>query len=1463
MAARVNCGKLDLRSLSQDEIISINNQHWLKIDVDEKIYSFQQTPAVVIKFSSMCSATVCDDQQKLNPHLGQVMQNDPSTSQGSSSSTDTTTSLPPSINQNNPAYSGANSAVDMTSLAVFSWFPAAVKPASAVVPMRSNILTYGPYVSDNFGMSAGGTQVDSNTDLAPWVFGSSNLMHQAGEAIAESTVIGLRKSETGSITIPGLPVDTFSNLGIALGGAGPTLSSMSFSFGSGGISTTYQFQTYTPKFGGLSRHIIDRIKDIARNRREQIKFLRNNQITQNKIARKLKVVNNVNKQAAAGGTLQRVMIGEIYNFNKIGDSFTQRTVVGLDTLRDSVREMSYDYDKKAYMSFDGLYSPISKKGDGSLPRYTSFEVGCHKSSSEQASPPFTVASGSSSSSSSAPTVGSLDQYNLEITQKYADPLTNPFEDKEHHQDGEGKGHVIDIVGRKTTVPEKGIITNTYPLDDTEDRYTDDYRMLGMRGPILLHSWGYDLDGKPIPNAADKESDTKSGTFVKEELQDKFLGDWLAKPATWPVAPVDFRFDRKRGVWVSPPGYKVVVAELTQKLEAYGTANARLINKDTEKNKDFGPKLYDKDGKEVKATNEKDSKALIKVVDRLGQKYNIGTKAYCYYDTFKCEYIILQAKPQQSIRFRLIELCTSSAVQPDYGDDWTKYAGYGDKFPNNHILGIRINCDGDAINNKGELISHTDISDEEKKKEIFVNLYDTCGKFGAAYAHYDPNGGTSGYNEWKQKAATGFALICENPSENNCLLGETTSQCSVINPDYDSYDIVFLDSYARFVECTLEQKLYVSNEKASSDYGSDSYKKDNPTGNASAKIVEFYGDSPNGMEPKFYTDKLEEIPFRVFDPFKDSPPERNPFRNLDKDDKVLAIFDENKKKYIIYQALKTDEKIIKFALVDNKDIGDRVSRAVMVDLEGYPISQDGSRLTNSNFSQNFINVFDAFAIHGYSEPNPKYHNFGTTGFGPALGSENFNEHINGIELKCGDQKVPGLPGGSSSNSWKGGPFIGYAVQKKISKEASSTYSGYNVSNEIFFLESFAKFVTGKIASKYGYGSNNADYLGVIYSDNNGPQGYFDGRPPFTRESISQNPKFNLRVQYFIEQHQAGKYITGDLYDEPIDGDVYNSVDGCKFIAKLDHVKSKVNNGSEELYYSIVEVDNIANRGKTAITKKELSDALNAGEITEKADSSTGGIVSEYLDGFMWDKEKSKKNYEKTVIKNRDDWLNKALIMRFGNEQVKHICTNLALYDPQQGIITYIVDHAGTIAQVGEGSLNIGDNSGKFGQPGSLSKTVNNIGNLADPNFYHGIPPIGPNGLENEADRPALKVTNNWMCYDGSKIVALWDETSTPNVEDATYNVIYAREAPVLITGIATSKIRPFDDTGSVSINSQYYPSCPGADKAPVNNLIAQAKNPMGYGAEPNDYVTLQRVFLQTVDNQANYQYIIIGTGKPPE
>jgi hypothetical protein len=629
--AGANCGKLDLDRISEDDLITqVDNVTkkglaWVRAEVDEKVVLItggdnnswpKNGTYAVVKFNEGCFVDICNDAVDFNRSLtllSNLLQTAASTADGQqpdpgqSPNPDSPPSPSESDDHKGQTICGVNigmltegsNQLDTNSINDAGFQPAAIKPYKFNIPMRYNNLTYGPYLSPNFGTSFGGTEVQQNNDLCPWIFGSANAMNVAGTQLVQNMVIGLVKSETGSVTIPGLP--TIANLGAAIA-QGPNLSGMNVSVGSSGITTNYEFKTFTPRLGAITKMGIDRFKELAQAKQEQLRFLRADNLNQLKINKKLNRLqhqrqqNELNNRNAHKASLQRIIAGEIYDWNSDDknepeDEKSQRTIVGVSTLSKSIADMVYDFDKKAYMSLDGIFGPVSKYGDGSLPRFSNYEpeeiTSPHLASPILPQPPFT-ANGECSDSSL-----SYEVYNLDLTQPYFDPLQNKFVEHKYH-DGEGAGHVIDLVGRNQELTSDGLITNFYNPDD-EGRYSEDYRFLGMRGPIVLHSWGYDLDGKPIPNAADSVDDTKDGNFKTTGLKDQFIKDWLKKPATWPVAPIDLRFDRKRGVWVSPQPYKIVVAKIVKEVPAFGSGLGVLVN--------YGNKLYDTDGNEITTDSE--------------------------------------------------------------------------------------------------------------------------------------------------------------------------------------------------------------------------------------------------------------------------------------------------------------------------------------------------------------------------------------------------------------------------------------------------------------------------------------------------------------------------------------------------------------------------------------------------------------------------------------------------------------------------------------------------------------------------------------------------------------------------------------------------------------------------------------------------------------------------------------------
>jgi len=85
------------------------------------------------------------------------------------------------------------------------------------------------------------------------------------------------------------------------------------------------------------------------------------------------------------------------------------------------------------------------------------------------------------------TVAPKKNQSLDISQnllKYIDPATN----KEQTERG---------LGFNADYYQKDILNKDNP------QFLNNQRFLGLRGPIMLHGWGYDKEGYPIPNAADE------------------------------------------------------------------------------------------------------------------------------------------------------------------------------------------------------------------------------------------------------------------------------------------------------------------------------------------------------------------------------------------------------------------------------------------------------------------------------------------------------------------------------------------------------------------------------------------------------------------------------------------------------------------------------------------------------------------------------------------------------------------------------------------------------------------------------------------------------------------------------------------------------------------------------------------------------------------------------------------------
>jgi hypothetical protein len=237
----------------------------------------------------------------------------------------------------------------------------------------------------------------------------------------------------------------------------------------------------------------------------------------------------------------------------------------------------------------------------------------YKSTSpKQTNPPYILASGDdltiiSKNANTGQPSGENNQ-NTIINYSTLNPIlltSGEFSCFQNRQSGDLTGHSIDLIAFGMTVPETGnslklAYSSTVEKNflDYDQNYIDhckeksipgptgssgcpanNARFFGLRGPLMVHAWGYDLEGFPVPNSSGEPKldyngnivrDSNGNTIYKNQIQKSdqtwtepyketsFYKGWGQLPGTWPVGPVDLRWDDIAGVWVAGGnGYKPI------------------------------------------------------------------------------------------------------------------------------------------------------------------------------------------------------------------------------------------------------------------------------------------------------------------------------------------------------------------------------------------------------------------------------------------------------------------------------------------------------------------------------------------------------------------------------------------------------------------------------------------------------------------------------------------------------------------------------------------------------------------------------------------------------------------------------------------------------------------------------------------------------------------------------------------
>jgi hypothetical protein len=390
--------------------------------------------------------------------------------------------------------------------------PPPLQPDRVAVPLKSNILCYGPWFASGV---AGKTQFEQDTTLVPWNYGSYQIMDQAAIARVVNCLSNTQYVESGEISFVGLPL---FNIGDALELNGPIVTDIDIQYGIDRIATSYRLKTYTPRFGVYNRDLDRRLQrsartenDLKRNLRKALdvasKYVAGLQITTNRINydNALKYQKNAIKQRSP----HTLLLSSMETGSKDRSFFNMFELMeGVSAVRADIPEV---YNANAGMSMDGLFRAIDS-------RFTTNGGGHYF-------PSFTTPSSSFSTGITSLLINPFDAGNdIEFIIRGQSPTTGAGLS--------GADHEYDM---------QNYLDGTYPTGGT--------RPVVLRGPLVVCGWGYDLKGNLVPGS-----------------------NKLTKTSLWKAGPVDMLWDQYRGVWTS---HDILMGTLNSPLASAGTTTMTI------------------------------------------------------------------------------------------------------------------------------------------------------------------------------------------------------------------------------------------------------------------------------------------------------------------------------------------------------------------------------------------------------------------------------------------------------------------------------------------------------------------------------------------------------------------------------------------------------------------------------------------------------------------------------------------------------------------------------------------------------------------------------------------------------------------------------------------------------------------------------------------------------------------------
>lgn len=492
----VGSGTIDVSTLNQNDYVVEGNRLFLKASVDDNLVFLNDTPRAVINLSSPVYYYGVDSMPDMIGGLKDMIR----------------------IWQDDFGITIDESLLAKVAARRFGGNlnygknKAAILPNMAAVPMKSNILTYGPWFVAG---PAGKVEYEQDDSLVPWNYGGFTVMNLAGNAKVANTATAMQQGETGSIELPGTPT---IQLGDALQAGGPNVTGISVNIGVEGVTSTMTMQTFTPSFGNFSKDNANRFRRLGlasqRQRRTVRELVRTTLSTPPSAFFAARETALLRAPVRSRGRKSRhETIGADTTISS--DYARARSLCStgsfVETQSDLQASTIGNYSNKAAVSWDGLVRPFAlQRGFGPSEQSSMPTVNNDFSKEEQA----TLYKKHPGSGDILPELWNL----------------NPF----------GSGTDIEIIVSQ----RDNVSANVYLDMRTRKGQFNPLNLRGMcmRGPMWVAGWGVDHIGRAYPGSGISTSQSRT-----------FKENWQQKQGQYPVGPIDLRWDDTRNVWMGWTG----------------------------------------------------------------------------------------------------------------------------------------------------------------------------------------------------------------------------------------------------------------------------------------------------------------------------------------------------------------------------------------------------------------------------------------------------------------------------------------------------------------------------------------------------------------------------------------------------------------------------------------------------------------------------------------------------------------------------------------------------------------------------------------------------------------------------------------------------------------------------------------------------------------------------------------------